>query len=284
MTPHPNAMIHWEDIRCQRGHERHESRRVQVVLGGPTGYQDHAAVPKKLARHFEMEVWDPQVYPVDGGPYCPAHDAVSATIVSHRIWEPRETIVALHVLTEAGPRTAMIDMGAQLGWFTLLAASCGTPVLAYEADGENTRLLCTSLEANDWRSLVQMAPFRITSETPELELPDVPIALVKLDLEGAENEGIRMLRPSIEAGLVDHLLIEVSPVFAGYYPELVADLVDVGYRAYTLPPRQRPPVSLIDLACLEPYRIDTFTRGVLMKLVESWHQEDVFFVREEVAW
>lgn len=283
MSDHPNYMVAWDEIACQRGHEFHESRRVQVVLGGPHGYQDYASVPKKLARHFEMEIWDPQIYPVDGGPYCPAHDAVSATIVSHRIWEPRETVLALHMLTEAGPEAWMLDMGAQLGWFTLLAASCGVMTLAYEADPENLRLLETSLAANGWVGRVGTIPGRIGPETSPLD-PLYRIALAKLDLEGAEDEAIRVLWPSIEAGLVDHMLIEISPVFASYYPELVVKLVDAGYRAYTLPPRQRPPISLIDPACLEPYRIDTLTRGVLAKLVAGWHQEDVFFVREGVAW
>lgn len=284
MTPHPNAMIHWDEIRCQRGHKHHASLRTTVALGGVTGYGDYAPIPKRFARQFEMAVWDPLTHPVDGGPYCPAHDAVSATILSHHVWEPRETTIALHVMEGADRTSAVIDMGAQLGWYTLLAASCGLPVLAYEADAENQRLLLSSLDANDWRSLVQLVPWRINESTPELYLPDVRIALAKIDLEGAEDQAIRMLWPSIEAGLVDHLIVEVSPVFADYYPELVVRLVDAGYRAFTLPPKQRPPVSLLDLCALEPYRIDTLARDALAKWVADCHQEDVFFVREEMAW
>lgn len=282
VVPHPNAMIHWDEIACQRGHDHHETVRTTVVLGGPTGYPDLPSIPKKYARHFEMEVWDPKQYPVDGGPYCPAHDAVSATILSHGVWEPRETILALHALTTAEPGAVMVDMGAQLGWYSLLAASCGVPVFAFDADADNLATMQVSVDANGWGDLLSAHQMRI--DRGVIARFPVPIALVKIDLEGAENHAINMLRRYIEMGLVDHLLIEVSPCFADYYPGLVVWLVNVGYRAYMLPPKGRPPISMVDIVAMEPYRIDTLNSYALAELVASWHQEDCFFVREEVAW
>lgn len=278
MKVHPNAMIHWDDIACRRDHT-HRTRGVMVALGGPTDFRDCAPVPYALARHFEMFVWDPDEHPVDGGPYCPAHDAVSATIVSHGIWEPRETTIALHALSTAVPEAVCVDIGAQLGWYSLLAASCGLDVIAIDAEEANLRLLTASAEANGWGDHVTTLRTRIGRETPALELRRV--ALAKIDVEGAEDEAVRILWPSIEAGLVDHILMEVSPCFAGYYPDLLATLAE-RYRIFTLPPKQRPPISLIDLCALEPYRIDD--RPDLKSVVAGWHQEDVFMVREDLAW
>lgn len=292
MTPHPNAMTYWHEIRCQRGHDSHASVLTNVKLGGPHGYGDYPEVPARLARSFQMYAWDTNTHPVDGGPYCPAHDAVSETIVSHNIWEPRETILALDVFDRTptcdaeGEYTVFVDFGAQLGWFGLLAASCGVGVLAIEADENNRDMLKASTRLNGWDHLVTVEPWRVGPDTPVLGeelLHGGRVCLAKIDIEGAERDAIRMLWSAIENGRVDRLMVEVSPVFDSYYPDLVADLVGVGYRAYTLPGKVRPPVSFEDpAAALAPYRIDDLGAGPLKALVAGWHQEDVWFVREGI--
>lgn len=288
MTPHPNAMTYWNEIRCQRGHDAHASVLTNVKLGGPHGYGDYPEVPARLARSFQMYVWDPNIHPVDGGPYCPAHDAVSETIITHNIWEPRETILALDALQpDGGIPPVFVDFGAQVGWFTLLAASSGAMVLGVEADETNRDLLAASVALNGWEDGVVIKPWRVGPDTPVLTVGDIEarrVALAKIDIEGAERDAIRMLQPLIEGGYVERLLVEVSPVFDSYYPDLVAELVDAGYRAYTLPGKLRPPVSFEDPAeALAPFRIDDLGTNKLKALVAGWHQEDVWFVREDLA-
>lgn len=290
MSVHPNMMAAWSEIACQRSDHRvrggvHESRFVDVDLDGEHGYHDYTAIPARFARRFQIAIWPPELYPVDGGPYCPAHDAVSETIVSHRIWEPRETTLALTVCESAEPGQIMVDMGAQLGWFSLLACSADVGVIAYEADAENLRLLRSSIDANGWQSIFMAYHERVGPETaPLLRKSDgqpARIRFAKLDLEGAEDDAIRVLWPSISAGLVDHMMIEVSPVFADYYPALVAKIMDAGYRAYGLPPKARPPIQLDDPAILAEYELP---RATVEATVASWHQEDVWFVRDGASW
>lgn len=279
--PHAGLMSAWPEIACQRGHSTHASQLVHVDLAAGHGYHDYGPLPASLARTFNMAIWPPETYPVDGGPYCCAHDAVSETIVSHAIWEPRETAFALHAFTTARPGQVFVDMGAQLGWFTLLAASCGVRTTAFEADPENLRLLRASAGLNGWSDLVDTYETRIGPDTPVAPLWEVRLA--KLDLEGAEEDGIRMLWPSIEAGLVDFMEIEVSPVFrpGDHYPRLLRSLVDVGYRIYLLPPKQRPPVLLADPeVALAPYELT----GAFEAQVAAWHQEDIIAVRDGAGW
>ena len=278
---HPNAQCFWPEIRCQRGHAEHSSIELTVRLGvEPHGYHDFPQVPKRLARSWRMNVWDPRVHPVDGKEFCPAHDAVSETIVSHHIWEPVETIVAFELLTSAAPGSIFLDLGAQIGWFSLLALSAGIEVVAYDAESESLRLLERSAALNGWGSYLTTVCERITDESAPLPLKR-PVALAKIDIEGAEPAAIKALSPAIEAGLVNAILIEVSPVFHGGYPDLIAVLAARGYVPYRLPDKQPVPLPLAEkagtlLEDLEPLRMNPAT---LKQEIAGWHQANLLLVK-----
>lgn len=274
-APHPNDMSVWPEIACQRGHDTHASKLAEVRLGGQSGYHDYPPVPARLARSFEMLVFEWRDY--GDGPYCPGHDAVSETIDLLGIWEPPETIMALTVFESAPPGSVFLDLGAQVGWFSLLAATAGLDTISVDADAEPLRLLSESAKRNGWHGLVHPWQMRIDAETPVLPVADYRLA--KLDIEGAEFDGIRILWPSIEAGLVDHILMEVSPVFAEGYPELVTSIMKVGYRAYMLPGKAIPPHRLDD-----PERDLTPLTGDVEATVASWSQEMVWFKRDGASW
>jgi hypothetical protein len=274
-APHPGFMPVWPDIACQRGHESHASKLIDVRLGGQSGYADYPPVPARLARSFEMLVFQWRDY--GDGPYCPAHDAVSETVDLLGIWEPPETIMALTVFESAPLGSLFLDLGAQVGWFSLLAASSGLGALAVEADSVPLGLLHESARRNGWDKQVQGMRLRIASDT--FPFPAKPYRLVKLDLEGAECDGIRILRPSLEAGLVEHLCCEVSPVFAPGYGALVESVIDLGYDAYLLPPKAMPPHRLKD-----PERDLTPLVGNVAETVESFHQETVWLKRVGASW
>ncbi len=282
-----NDMTTWPSIGCERGCAEHHVRRVELDLAHQHGYADLAQVPADLAVRFTMDIWDTARHPVDGGPYCPAHDAVSETILSHRIWEPRETILTLAVLRGARRDQCFVDMGCQIGWYSLLALTSDVRTIAVDADTDNLAMLLVSAGLNGYGDL-EVRPIRLGPETPEWERQ--PIRLAKLDIEGAERSGIRALAPSIDAGLVDHLMIEVSPVFKRdtdptYYPDLVCDLIDAGYEAYLLPSKSRPPRPFTTAAdYLAPYRFDQLWRADLRAMIEGWHQEDCWFRRVGATW
>lgn len=283
MTPHPNDMSAWSEITCQRGHTEHTTRKITVDLAAPHRYGDYPQVPTRLQRAFDMHIYDPDLYPVDGGPYCPAHDAVSETIISHHIWEPRETILTLRVCSTATTENAMVlDYGAQLGWFTWLALASGCFVIPFDADAENIRAMKATARANEWQILPIHA--RIDKRAPSYDGLS-RVRLVKIDVEGAEGAVVRSLAHHIERGWIDHLLIEISPCFADYYPDLVCNLIDAGYEAYLLPPKQSPPLSLDDPEHdLAPFRFDTLTRPTLRALVAAWHQENCWFKHRDASW
>ncbi|MEW6077748.1 MAG: FkbM family methyltransferase [Thermodesulfobacteriota bacterium] len=73
---------------------------------------------------------------------------VSRQIREHRIWEPYETGLVVRFLK---PGDVFLDIGANIGYYTVLAAAIAGnsgKVIAYEPDDENYRLLCENLCLN----------------------------------------------------------------------------------------------------------------------------------------
>lgn len=265
-----NNMTVWPEIACQRGHDSHDTLLTQVKLSDVHGFRDLPQVPAHLAIDFDIEVWDWTKYP-DG--YCPAHDAVSETIDTLGIWEPAETALVLDACRGVDD-SCVLDFGAQVGWFTLLAALSGVPVLAIEADPECARLIERNAARNGVTDFVEVECARITGDSPLLRT-DKQVRLLKADVEGAEKDVARVVWPLIEGHQIDYLLLEVSPVFDDYYGALITRLARAGYTAYLIPPKRIPPYPFErPLEDVKAFRLDPLFD------VSALHQEDVWFVRD----
>ena len=68
-------------------------------------------------------------------------DIVSNYLRKSRFWEGGLSTVMLHVLASLPKHYAVVDFGANLGWFSLLASSQGHRVLAVEAMSQNRAAL-----------------------------------------------------------------------------------------------------------------------------------------------
>ena len=79
---------------------------------------------------------------------------VSRRIREEGIWEPHETSLILDLLQ---PGDTFLDVGANIGYFSILAAAAvgeAGSVMAYEPDPENYRLLQANVELNALRPRV----------------------------------------------------------------------------------------------------------------------------------
>jgi hypothetical protein len=267
--PHANDMTHWPEIRCQRGHIDHLTKKIDVNLAWHR-YRDWPQVPPEFQQMFEMEIWDYAPYMTDG-PYCPARDVVSEVIETHGCWEPMETIVMLDCFHRA-PGNMFVDMGAQVGWYSKLASNLGMKVTAFEADPDVVELL----ERNAPGALVYGD--RIGPEsTAGLPADHHPHLTIKMDLEGAEPDGVRMHEGYLNAGWVDFALIEISPVFHHAYYDMVNDLLTYDMIPLRLPGKSNPP---------HPYRgidaLHQFSGYDLEFFLDQGHQENVLFVRRNL--
>ena len=101
-------------------------------------------------------------------------DLISITIKDLGIWEPINTarIVNLFLLQKstAAPgaggseKQVVIDIGAHLGWYTLLAASHGFSVVAFEPIRAQRERLEASVLLNGFETLVTIMPYAVSNK------------------------------------------------------------------------------------------------------------------------
>jgi FkbM family methyltransferase len=172
---------------------------------------------------------------------------VSQTIRTTGIWEPYETSLLFELLQ---PGSVFVDVGANIGYFTVLAASIvgeGGKVFAFEPDPDNIRLLRTSVELNKFQSQVESveAGLSNTAMAGQLYLSEdnlgdhqifpgedgrdsLPITLcngsdylrpcltkldlLKVDTQGSEFQVIGGLMPLLQQlPCIPHIIIELTP-------------------------------------------------------------------------
>ena len=277
-APPPDA----PNVRCQ-WHQNHETITVRLVLDGQPLIPDVPAIPHRLRRELTLELYDyrrygQRGYEGEGFPHdwCTGQDVVSYSIAEQGVWEGYETLTVLDVLDRGKRADLMLDLGAHIGWYSALATGYG--VFTVEANEENNRLIERNITgrirlSNDW---LNTGPAWIDGDAPILPGNAEPIHFAKIDLEGAEDHAVRMLSALFAARKINYCLMEVSPVFADYYPDLVAWVADQGYRIAQIPGKsweRTPEYSDQPLETLRRYC--EIPRDRLKEIVGSWRQENV---------
>jgi FkbM family methyltransferase len=78
------------------------------------------------------------------------------------VFEREETAA---ILNELQTSDVFVDVGANLGYYTLMARQQGKPVVAFEPQAQNLHCLYSNLIANDWQDGVEVFPLAL-AETP----------------------------------------------------------------------------------------------------------------------
>ena len=173
---------------------------------------------------------------------------VSRRIAEEAIWEPYETSLLIDLLTPGG---VFVDVGANIGYFSVLAASIvgdDGAVFAFEPDPENFRLLQANLALNDLQQAVTAVPAALAErdgagqlylskdnlgdhqiyavddqrESVEIKLLDggaflqdrlQRLDLLKVDTQGSEYQVMAGLLPLLQAlAKAPHILLELTPL------------------------------------------------------------------------
>lgn len=188
---------------CEAGHRTHESHEVDTLQG-------------------PMLCWKTALY-MDTRGYCTGQDDVSRTLELYGVWEKDETA---EIASRLNPGDTFLDFGAHIGWFTLLAAKRGCNVHAFEGDLENLELLRQNARLHGVQDLVTAYPVWVDADA-HVDIPEGPIRLVKIDLEGNDDQAIRCLSTALDR--VEEIVCEVSPCFNDRYPAMVATLQAAGF-------------------------------------------------------
>jgi hypothetical protein len=208
-----NTGIFMPDL-CELKHTTHRLKKVDTVQG-------------------DMYVYDYEMYMGNSGYYCPGQDDVSMTLATTGQWEKDETTLVQRLLSDGDKEGIVLDFGAHVGWFTILAARLGYRVVAYEGDSENASTLLKNLKLKKLNDKVTIYNQWIDSRSLPLTI-NTEVELIKCDIEGNERYAINMCEHLIKSKKVNNILIEVSPVFNDSYPMIVNFIKSCGYKAYDL--------------------------------------------------
>lgn len=178
---------------------------------------------------------------------CDPRDGVQSTLLERGEWEPTVSATICRILK---PNDVFIDIGANIGYFSLLASrivGAGGLVVAFEPLRETLEclvdtcrrnqadnVLCMGLALNDARRLVTLhlsddGQVGLTSLRPwgtrtrrvlSCRLDDVldpaffaTVRLIKLDVEGAEMNVIQGMTKLFSAGHRPYVICEVTDTF-----------------------------------------------------------------------
>lgn len=213
----------WQDLhdekawqKCQAGHEKHDRILVDTELG-------------------KMWVWDYEKYKGFDG-YCTGQDDISRTLINNGIWEVTESKIIREVLENGDRSKGFVDIGAHIGWYSLMASQLGYQVMAIEADSENCELIKANAELHNIKIAGTKAPeITIYNTWVGEETTPVPFrdkTLVKCDIEGNEQYAVVMCEKLLKRGGAENLFFEISPVFNDSYPAVVEKILSYGYEAF----------------------------------------------------
>lgn len=204
-----------------------------------------------LFNKFHELVWDrwlrPEFVEVQGVRYFPLRGdrSISDTLGKLEVPEPELTA---EFLRRVGPGMTVLDLGANIGYYTLLAAKAVGPsgrVLAFEPEMENAAALMKGLEANGFRN-VTVFPYAVSRALGQSDLfmattsgshsialrpsnasslrqrvvtvaldgfldPDVCPDVVKMDIEGSEVPALEGMRRLLADPRLKTLFIEAEP-------------------------------------------------------------------------
>jgi hypothetical protein len=193
---------------------------------------DFCPFPAHRRLDFEIEVFNFEKYR-DGDGYCPGRDSFADGVIGLGIWESFETRAIVEILATSPPGF-VLDVGASVGWYTMIAALTGRPVIAWEPEPSFCEVLRRNVERTGRSEVVDVREEWIDSTTPELLLAG-EVTLIKVDTEGMEQEALAMCWDLIEERRVRYMLLEVSPCFRDGYDVMLAQLGECGYDAFRVP-------------------------------------------------
>ena len=239
-------------MTCELGHDRHDATvLVDVHLEGKR-FHDFASFPPRAARSFELEVFDYDYYQDWGKPgFCPGRDGFAHGVITQGIWESWETRLVCEILDQPkhGAET-VLDFGAHVGWYTVLAAKAGFDVLAFEGDRDTEEVLRRNIKRNRLDGVFYGGKVDASSTPIYFDA----VRLLKSDVEGMESEVLEACSRMIDDRTIEYLLLEVSPCFRPGYDNLLAGLIARGYNVYGIPDKTHPALDRFSERPLEVVR------------------------------
>lgn len=172
---------------------------------------------------------------------------ISDYIEKYGCWEPITTEILIELFNEREYDTIFVDIGANIGYFSLLAAQQGVPTIAFEPVAANYALLEKSIDKNNFRNLIQPCMVALSnkrekitinisnfnmglcstrkllpedfsySQTSMSETLDDYFGInthnnliIKIDVEEHEKKVLQGMEQTLASGKVSHIILEIA--------------------------------------------------------------------------
>ena len=222
------------------------------------------------------------------------NDLISGELIKNNIWEQDITKNYIEILKTLNEDDLILDIGANLGYYSLIAASYNYNVLAFEPFEENYNKFESSILLNSFHNKIKIYKNIVSEKSHEKKsLKVVPgpiinygcikveeekgdietialddfninknIGILKIDVEGHEYHVIQGCKNLIINNQVKNIIIEFSPKFVNinYCYEIARFLVLNSYYIYDFNGNQ-------------------FTYDDLINDIPKDHQKDYLFVK-----
>lgn len=220
---------------------------------------------------------------------------VGPYLIMHGSFAQAETRLLKKILK---PGMMFIDVGANIGYFTLLAAQCvgkNGKVIAFEPEEKNFKLLEGNIKKNTFHNVIvekyavsdtigesslyldAQNPARhslssyageksviVKTTTLDAYLGDRKVDVVKIDVEGAEPAVLKGMGEVIRRNKNMSLIVEFYPKAIkrfGYAPEqFLSDLKNIGFSLYRIPEKEGE-----ELKHITPREFSALARGKNIK-------------------
>ena len=174
----------------------------------------------------------------------PHSEYISNFYRKNNYWEKYVTEVLIELFKKYGSTHIFIDIGANIGYFSLLAASYGVETHAFEPIKENLKLFRSSIDKNNYNHLIKVYDFALSDNDIPIQMnisydnmglsstrvfPDINYTekvntktfdqvfeynmipmIVKIDVEHMEDKVLYGMSKLLK--YVTHIIIEISEV------------------------------------------------------------------------
>ena len=266
---------------CRVGHTSHKKVKLHINLDEVKKIPDYPAFKGAFACSFDMEVYDYDLYKDTVG-YCTGRDAICASLLAQGIWEGFESLLALDILKQGDRNKAVLDFGANIGWYSMLALYHGYYVRCFEADQANLSTAMDNASLNGFGD--RLNGFLCWVDDQYRYSANEDVLLLKTDMEGNDPYAISACEHLFKKGRVEYVLAEISPVLkpGNLFPDMVEKVIGYGYKAYQIPDKgfqymeqfEDNPLAVVKECCELP----TFSR---YEYVKSLRQENFLFIKND---
>ncbi len=164
------------------------------------------------------------------------NDLISHILRRDHSWEPYQTEITIELLKKLSNKK-FIDIGAHIGYYSLIAASYGWFVESYESNSLYYKIFDDNIICNNFTELIKSYNIRVDEKISHDNISNQKnIGIIKIDVEGAEPEIIQGLTKSLKNQDIDALIIEISPKFRNVeiLIQLIQNIHSYGYNYYDL--------------------------------------------------